>query len=498
MRVQRVTGTLVIVMLIALTTACDIVHTRNKRSIDIDKDICCTFDAQSIDVPYTTTIFESDQSTSPAALVATTDAEWISKISTPTRGTLRIVVKENVGDMRTATINLSGEETLSTSISISQIAAPKERVEHTLLFYFFGTSLNRFFDINIRDASKAVGEGILGEEGRILFARQTSQSEGYIGELCYDPIHHSAIERYIEPFTLDYTEVSNTAIASIMAQMTTEAPAERYGMIIAGHGQGWVTREAINGDDSGELLHYRPNNWTPVPGADITRALGERNIQKDITDLAEIVTLSEIELEYILFDMCFMASIEALYDLRDVADYIIASPCEIMGNGFPYHRTLPHLFVDYGKSSDLVAAAESYYTFYRDEYQGNKCGSVVVVDCSELEPLAEATRTLMSTASTEYDIDTLQYYEGQQVHTFYDFGQYCRVVATDQAALAAFDTQMECAVVGKFTLPTFYSAYGYGNHNIDLEAYSGLTTSAPSKAYPEEWRTTSWYKRVME
>ena len=35
------------------------------------------------------------------------------------------------------------------------------------------------------------------------------------------------------------------------------------------------------------------------------------------------------ESEFILFDACLMSSIEVLYDLRDKAKYVIASPAEL-------------------------------------------------------------------------------------------------------------------------------------------------------------------------
>jgi hypothetical protein len=42
-----------------------------------------------------------------------------------------------------------------------------------------------------------------------------------------------------------------------------------------------------------------------------------------------------------------------------------------MGRGFPYERTLPHLFTDNGNTTDYVKAAESYYKYYRDEYNNS-------------------------------------------------------------------------------------------------------------------------------
>lgn len=476
-------------------TSCDDKPAKVKFGIAIDSHTVCTFDAQSVTINYT--LSSSNDAASAPAITATTDAEWLS-VSTTSRGNLVVDTEQNFGELRTATITLSGENVTPCTIEFSQIAAPAELSNHTLIYYFFGTSLGRYFDYNIEDASTAIGEGILGDNNRVVFFRQTSQSSGYYAELCYDPIHNNAIVRRIKEIALP-TTTTPSDIATVIDFAATIAPAERYGMVLAGHGQGWVTCAALNKENEVIPFSLDYGIWTPRPGAEVTRAFGERNVQVDITTLAEGISEADTAMEYLLFDACFMSNIEALYDLRNAAHYIIASPCEIMGRGFPYHRTLPYLFANNGSTSDLVGAAESYYIYYRDEYTGaSRCGSVAVIDCTELEALADATRTLLATASTEYDASLLQTYEGHHDHIFYDFGELCSVVATDSAALDTFNRQMELAVVAKYTLPTFYSAYGYDTYPINEEVYSGVTTSEPSIVYPDEWRETSWYSRIRE
>ena len=61
----------------------------------------------------------------------------------------------------------------------------------------------------------------------------------------------------------------------------------------------------------------------------------------DISELAAAIDGSGVRFDYLLFDACFMSSVEALYDLRRAADYIVASPCEVMAHGFPYTTSTP-------------------------------------------------------------------------------------------------------------------------------------------------------------
>jgi hypothetical protein len=466
-------------------------------AISVSKDAICTSNAQEVTLSY---VVHDNVMNSDTKFTATSSEAWAEVVDTSTIGEVRVRVEDNEGSTRTATITISAPGCVTAKARITQYGAASATANHTLMFYFFGTSLDRYFKINLADAARAIETGILGNNNRVLFFRQESRNSGYIGELCYDITNGKCIEVRIKDITLTESIITPEKIGEHIAAMAEIAPAERYGIILAGHGQGWITREIIDSDRDVSALSAGYNPWIPAIGAEVTRAFGENNVQVNIDELAEGIKCSNVEIDYILFDACFMSNIEAIYDLRHTANYIIASPCEIMAMGFPYHRVLKHLFADDGKRSDVVAAAEAYYVFYRDEYTSkNRSGSVAVIDCNELEALAEASRKVALTAITEYSKRNIQSYEGQSPHSFYDFGGWYRIVATDTAALEALEAQMERTVVARYTLPSFYSALGtYGIYPIDEEQYTGVTTSAPCKQYAEEWQQTSWGKRIME
>ena len=64
-------------------------------------------------------------------------------------------------------------------------------------------------------------------------------------------------------------------------------------------------------------------------------------------------------MEYILFDDCYMSSIEVAYELKDVADYLIASTCEVMAYGMPYATMGKHLL----GTPDYRAICDDFYDF---------------------------------------------------------------------------------------------------------------------------------------
>ena len=477
---------------ILLFAACEEIPTPTQDSIDVKSKIGCTFDSQVVEIEYKL----SNQSSN---VTATADVEWITDIDYSEFGKIKLNVSTNYGDERNATISISASGYATTTVTLTQMEAPGDS-SHTLMVYFFGTSLSRYFNTNINDIKTAIESGALGDNNRVIYLYQYGTNSAYIREICYDHVSGKCIERELEKIKITPAHITIEDISGNIAKMAEYAPADRYGIVFAGHGQAWIPRALLNGSGSISTYGTTTDVWQAAIGAEVTRAFGESNVQVDTAELAEAIDKSGVELDYILFDACFMSNIEAIYDFRNVANYIIASPCEIMGRGFPYHHTLPYLFAANGKSSDIKGAAESYYLYYRDEYESSaRCGSVAVYNCAEIEALAEATRELVRTAKSEYNIANLQTYEGQTTHQFYDFGQWANVVATDETLLADFNAQFDNTIIAKYTLPTFYSAYGsFGTYTIDVNVFSGVTTSAPSMAYPQAWRDTNWYKYVWE
>lgn len=387
-------------------------------------------------------------------VAATSDDGWLHSIDCSQQGIVRFAVERNEQrTMRSTALHLACPGATPVDITVDQLPEPVETAEQTLIYYFVGTSLGRYFDYNIEDTMTAISEDILGTS-RVIYLRQRSATEADICELRYDPAGKSCIRQHLESIVLPEEQITADDMARNLQRIAAMAPAKRYGLIMAGHSTGWVTREAEQSQTS--MLSVGGGDiWQPAEGAETVRTFGERKVKVDIEEIARALTIAQLHPDYILFDACFMSNIEALYDLRDVTDHIIASPCEIMGRGFPYHRTLPYLMADGGSRSDLAAAAESYYLYYRDEYKGAaRCGSIAVIDCREIEALAERTRTLLATAKSDYDASQLQTYEGQRVHTYYDFGQFINTVATDAEALAEFERQLSRTVTAKYTLPT--------------------------------------------
>lgn len=106
----------------------------------------------------------------------------------------------------------------------------------------------------------------------------------------------------------------------------TSYPADDYGLVLWGHGNGWVimndsvaTRRAI-AVDNGNNKVSDSGMWLNIPSLHIAlKALPH-------------------PFKFIFADCCNMQNVEVAYELRDVTEYYIASPAGIPGEGAPMTR----------------------------------------------------------------------------------------------------------------------------------------------------------------
>jgi hypothetical protein len=209
--------------------------------------------------------------------------------------------------------------------------------------------------------------------------------------------------------------------------------------------------------------------------------------QINTTALAQAISDADMHMEYILFDDCYMSSVEAIYDFKDVTDYFIGCPTEIMSYGFPYADCAPHLV---GKI-DYDALCQAFYDFYRT--YSTPSGTIAVTDCRELDALAQIVRDInLTNTFLEWQLDDIQRMDGLSIPLFYDLGDYIAHLCADTTLLDAFNQQMQITVPYHAHTSQYFSAFNGLN---SIRTYSGLTTSAPSKdARSAAQHNTKWYQ----
>lgn len=375
---------------------------------------------------------------------------------------------------------------------------PPARADRTVLLYMPGQSLSAYYKNNIQGIHTAVTDRALGN-GRMLVCWQPEkQTSAVMLEIYYDRNKRRSETKTLKTYD-DFNAGSSADVQRIFADAAELAPAQNYGLIIGCHGKAWIPA-------SGGVLPYslrsaEPDDdvWTTAPGAKTTRSFGDTGYELDITELASAIETQSFRFDYLIFDDCFMANIETLYDLRRAVDYIVASPCEVMGDGFPYDRIVPHLFEGNGVLSSLEKACWEFWNLYENDWRSTiayeQSGCISLAVTAQLDALATEMRRIKDKKQA-FDIDALQYYKGNVTKLFYDLEHYVTLCCNDPGIVNDFKARMELAfpVSSRHHTASFYSAYDRRNHSINY--YSGVSVSEPepSAKYAAKNRQTNWYR----
>jgi len=278
---------------------------------------------------------------------------------------------------------------------------------------------------------------------------------------------------------LQQNSVSPTIMSSVFADMSIHFPSLSYGLVLWSHGYGWIP-------GAGNLKTAPTTRWFGQDGSNYM----------DIPDLATALSAGP-HFSYILFDACFMSGVETAYALRKYTDYLIASPTEVLADGFPYGDIIPSLF---GSSeSDYIKTASTFYDHYNIMDGYNRSASVACIKCSEMENLATETNKLISIHITElntFSATNVQYMESYSPHLFYDFGHFVEGFTTAEER-SSFEQQLNKTLVYKACTPNIVSVRSSGYYEfIPVGHYSGLNTYIPqiaNKARNTAYHLMEWY-----
>lgn len=215
------------------------------------------------------------------------------------------------------------------------------------------------------------------------------------------------------------------------------APAPVYAMIIGSHGMGWLP---VDGTQAHSLFRMK-KHWE-YQEQPLTRYFGglTREFQTDVGTLARGIVGAGVKMEYILFDDCYMSSVEVAYELKEATRFLIASTSEMMAYGMPYATVGEFLL----GNPDYGSLCEGFHDFY-STYEMMPCGTLAVTDCSELDNMAAIMKS---------------------INDRYVFDDYVLTLCSDPILTARFREQLERLVPYKTHTGKFYSRARGPSHYI--------------------------------
>lgn len=294
----------------------------------------------------------------------------------------------------------------------------------------------------------------------------------------------NAIKEIIREYD-EQVSTSPQVMKEVCSTVFTNYPAQSYGLIYWSHGEG----------------------WKPMPLA-ATRWIGQDKGDgtTDYTNIDELkqVLASVPHLDFLLFDACFMMSVEVAYALRDEADYIIASPTEIPGPGAPYDVLVPAMF----KKEGSIKIAQAYYEHYNALYDSGKNNSdnywtagvsIAALKTSALSALAQATNQALSKAtsinlpaikSNLYDYDQRPKSSNLYVG-YYDMVQLMQALCTE-SDFATWKIAFDSAMAYYQSTPLNFSSYA---GMFSMEGTCGLSHYLPTgnTSLNAAYAQTDWY-----
>ncbi len=246
------------------------------------------------------------------------------------------------------------------------------------------------------------------------------------------------------------------------------------GLVLWSHGNAWLPNEyhiptdekAIFGHSENEEIRFKyfGKDYSPTESV------------MEIKELADV--LSPYHFDYIIFDACFMGSIEVLYELKNSTDFFIASPSEILSDGFPYDQIIPRMTK---KGVDLKGICEDFYNYYNQKSGLFQSGTITLVNANYLDDFALFCKSNLSSNWVVSQSSTLQQYTRNDENLLFDLKQL--LDRTNQ------------------NYPNWKKLIGYQNHtknmaNLPLKECNGVSTYIfnEKNELNEYYKKLSWYK----
>lgn len=340
----------------------------------------------------------------------------------------------------------------------------------TVLVYMVANNnlgVNGFDNDDISEMETAVAAGALGN-GRLLVYRGLGKDSRLI-ELTPQG------QKILATYTDDLTSVDKARMARVFNDMRMMAPADDYGLILWSHGTGWRSGGNSRSSSLPDQQGISPLSF----GLD-------GSAEMKVTSLR--VALESTPFSFVYFDCCFMMCAEVCYELRNVTGILAGSPTELPAAGMPYDRNLKYFF---SREPQIVQAAMSTYDYYATNSKSPGC-SMVVVETSAMETLAQATRDILASGVVLGEgYQPVKFYASTSPVRLYDMAGYVRALH----ASSELQNRWESA----FSQAQKYSAATARYNNIDLTYYNGLgcyIVRQASDANLDGYTELAWWKDV--
>lgn len=305
----------------------------------------------------------------------------------------------------------------------------------------------------------------------------------------------------------------NSADPALMSQIIKEAFSGKFdtpvkGIVLSSHGYAWTPSTSYKAAGA-------RNGGTPEP-----QWFGQDNQPTsnymELWELHDALKNSGVGLTHIMFDACFMSNAETAYELRDCAQYLIASVCEIPGDGYNYTKVIPELSLLNSKAdlqNTLCKVIDCYGEEYNDDSE-KAAAQLSLLDLSYMDEIAAAYKMVRKgntiDAATVVNHDSLstngnplakmQSYGRFYTSSYYDYFDLseCATVLGNDGSM---DKLLQMAVVHEFHASKFrpvanYLASGDRQKGTSYESFPFTACCGLSVSLPEMFEYGARYNQT--
>ncbi len=302
-----------------------------------------------------------------------------------------------------------------------------------------------------------------------------------------------------------------TVIRQVIDDFKELFPAQDYGCVLWSHGSGWLPSEFTGSNATTYTLTTTSSNISsslyaiddifgdiefeynienhPLYGLirdPYTKAFGQDG--DDWIEIVDLVnTLYDDEFNFILFDACYMNSIEVAYEIRNKAKWLLGSPNEVLSNGFNYSTLGYNLFLDKPIKERLMLIGDDFVSKY------SQC-TMSLINLDNMDNFAAKYSAILDSVPDYIGSATpsnVQRYDRYSNHVIFDLSDYIATIAPEYSD--QIDSMLEDIVEYKYA--TSYFLY------ISLEKFCGISSYIPFEYYTAltpQYKELGWWKDVME
>ena len=250
------------------------------------------------------------------------------------------------------------------------VVEKSDTARRTLLVYMMAeNSLNDFATSDVAEIMEAVPKipndcrlfVYVDDKGFPILTQYFNLTNGEVGSSNY------------HPFDRDVCSSDTAVLGTLLDYILDDYPTESLDIVMWSHANGWL-RAPLNavpqrsiGVDNGK------NSYSNTSTGCI-----------EVEELAALLKCLPTKVDRLMFDACFMQCAEVAYALREAAEWVIASPAEIPGDGALYSTMVPEFF----HSDGPEAIMDVYIKAYENEYAG---AVLSAVRTSGMQHLADVT-----------------------------------------------------------------------------------------------------------